>query len=457
MSNFSVRHEKSTTGHIVQILDFMAVCLSGWLAYQLRFAGDRDDWLTPMGNAEQALTLGTAVFAALFFGKVYRLWPGGALASMIGRVTLGWITTWALVLLLLVLTKTAESFSRIWLVTWLTTGVSCLWTGRITSFFIMARMRKAGYQHKSVVLCGDSDMLDMVRSRIQHATWSGFNIVATYGPEDVAGLRAFDAGHNPDEIWISLSTQNQGALEELLDGLGNSVANIRLLPDLMMYRVLSHGMTVTLGMPMIDLSVSPMFGSRELVKRLLDIAVASIALVLFSPVLLTTAIAVKLTSPGPVLFKQRRHGWNNEQIWVYKFRSMKVHQESPNQITQAVRGDPRLTPIGGFLRRSSLDELPQFLNVLQGRMSVVGPRPHALQHNDQYVQLIPKYALRHKVKPGITGWAQVCGHRGETDTLGKMEARIKHDIFYLENWSVWMDLKIIFLTPFATIQNKNVY
>lgn len=457
MSSFSVRREKSKTGHIVQTLDFLAVCVSGWLAYQLRFANEAGPWPVDMGDSERVLTLVTAVFAALFFGKVYRLWPGGALASMIGRVTLGWVLTWALILLLLVLTKTAESFSRIWLVTWLISGVMCLWAGRLVSFFTMAHMRKAGYQHKSVVLCGDSQMLDMVRSRIQRATWSGFDIVATFAPEDINGLRAFDAEHTPDEIWISLSTKNQGALDDVLDALGNSVANIRLLPDLMMYRMLNHGMTVTLGMPMIDLSVSPMFGSRELAKRLLDVFVASFALLFLSPVLLATAVAVKVTSPGPVLFKQRRHGWNNEQIWVYKFRSMKVHQEASNQVTQAVRGDARLTPIGGFLRRSSLDELPQFINVLQGRMSVVGPRPHALQHNEQYVQLIPKYALRHKVKPGITGWAQVCGYRGETDTLDKMEARIKHDIFYLENWSVWMDLKIIFLTPFATIQNKNVY
>jgi Undecaprenyl-phosphate glucose phosphotransferase len=456
MSKFSVRQSQSMTGWLVHVLDFSAICFSGWAAYQLRFAAEGEGFVA-LGTGERLLTLGTALFAAFFFGKVYRLWPGGALASMVGRVTLGWLITWVVLLLVLVLTKTAESFSRIWMVSWLVVGTLALWMGRVVSFFVMAQMRRQGYQHKQVVLFGDSSMLDMVRSRIASATWSGYSIAATFSTEQIAELQQYDSKENPDEIWISLSSKNQAGLTEVLDALRNSVANIRLLPDLVMYRVLNHGMTVTLGMPMVDLSVSPLFGSRQVAKSIFDFAVAAVALVILSPLLICIAIAVKLTSPGPVLFKQRRHGWNNEEIWVYKFRSMKVHQELPDRVTQAVRGDCRLTPIGNFLRKTSFDELPQFINVLQGRMSVVGPRPHALQHNNEYVKLIPKYALRHKVKPGITGWAQVCGHRGETDTLDKMEARIKHDIFYLENWSLWLDLKIIFLTPFATIQNKNVY
>jgi putative colanic acid biosynthesis UDP-glucose lipid carrier transferase len=224
-----------------------------------------------------------------------------------------------------------------------------------------------------------------------------------------------------------------------------------------MYQILNHGMSITVGIPMIDISVSPMFGSRRVVKSLLDYTVASLALLMLSPVLLMIAAAIKLTSKGPVLFQQKRHGWNDEEIWVYKFRSMAMHKESDGAVTQALRDDPRVTPVGRFLRKSSLDELPQFFNVLQGRMSVVGPRPHALKHNSDYVKLIPKYALRHKVKPGITGWAQICGYRGETDTLDKMEGRVKHDIYYLEHWSLWMDLKIIAMTPLATVQNKNVY
>lgn len=398
-----------------------------------------------------------ASFAALFFGHVYRLWAGGSLPAMVGRVTLGWCFTWAMLTILLMLTKTTETYSRIWMVTWLLTGTVALWLGRIGAFMLMAHMRRAGYHHQRVILYGDSKMMDTVRLRIEKATWSGFDIVAVGTPGDGSDLNALNDKYKPDEIWIGLSVTNQEQLDLVMNSLRNSVANIRLLPDLMMYRILNHGMSITVGIPMVDISVSPMFGERKLLKAALDYIVASVILLLLSPLLIAIAIGVKATSPGPILFKQRRHGWNDEEIWVYKFRSMTTHQEQEGVVTQAKRNDARVTPFGGFLRRTSLDELPQFINVLQGRMSVVGPRPHAIAHNDEYRKLIPMYALRHKVKPGITGWAQVCGYRGETDTIDKMEGRVRHDIFYLENWSVWMDLKIIFLTPIATIQNKNVY
>ncbi|MGD9872416.1 MAG: exopolysaccharide biosynthesis polyprenyl glycosylphosphotransferase, partial [Thauera sp.] len=175
------------------------------------------------------------------------------------------------------------------------------------------------------------------------------------------------------------------------------------------------------------------------------------------PVCIVIALAIKLTSPGPVLFKQYRTGINGQRFKVYKFRSMVVHQESAGHVTQAKKGDARVTPIGAFLRRTSLDELPQFFNVLQGRMSIVGPRPHALAHNEYYKDLVESYMQRHQVKPGITGWAQVNGLRGETDTLEKMKARVEHDLWYIDNWSLWLDLKIIFLTVFKGFVNPNAY
>ncbi|MDH5184914.1 MAG: exopolysaccharide biosynthesis polyprenyl glycosylphosphotransferase, partial [Gammaproteobacteria bacterium] len=176
-----------------------------------------------------------------------------------------------------------------------------------------------------------------------------------------------------------------------------------------------------------------------------------------SPLLLFIAISIKLSSKGPVFFKQMRHGWDGRIIKVYKFRSMKVHQEFDGTVTQAIKRDPRITKIGAFLRRTSLDELPQFYNVLQGRMSIVGPRPHAVAHNEHYKEVVDQYMLRHKVKPGITGWAQVNGWRGETDTVEKMQKRVEFDLFYIENWSFWFDLKIIFLTVFKGFVDKNAY
>ena len=455
MSSFKIRKSASFTNLMVEVLDFLAICAGGWLAFQIRFATS-DNW-ADMRPAEHMLVLGLASFSALFFGKMYRMWPGGALAAMVGRVTAGWLTAWTALVMLLAFTKSAETFSRGWLINWLLMTILTLWLGRIIAFFIMAQMRRSGYQHKSVVLYGDTTMMSKVRERIGQATWSGFDIVDSIVPEDGKDLGLIDATLKPDEIWISLSMSDQTQLDKIMHSLRHSVANIRLLPDLMMYQILNHGMSVTVGIPMVDISISPMFGGRRIVKSVQDYVVASLALVLLSPFLLAIAIAIKLTSRGPVLFQQKRHGCNDEEILVYKFRSMNVHKEQHGHVTQATRGDTRLTPIGSFLRKTSLDELPQFINVLQGKMSVVGPRPHALKHNNDYVKLIPQYALRHKVKPGITGWAQICGYRGETDTLDKMEGRVKHDIYYMENWSLWMDLKIIALTPLATIQNKNVY
>ena len=177
----------------------------------------------------------------------------------------------------------------------------------------------------------------------------------------------------------------------------------------------------------------------------------------FSLHVLIIAIAIKLTSPGPVIFKQKRHGWDGRPIKVYKFRSMKIHQELDGKVTQAKQNDERITRLGAFLRKTSLDELPQFFNVLQGKMSIVGPRPHAIEHNELYKDQVEKYMLRHMVKPGITGWAQINGLRGETDTLEKMQKRVEYDLYYIENWSVWLDLKIIILSVFKGFINKNAY
>jgi putative colanic acid biosynthesis UDP-glucose lipid carrier transferase len=211
------------------------------------------------------------------------------------------------------------------------------------------------------------------------------------------------------------------------------------------------------GLPVLNFSITPMMGINRLVKTLEDRILAFLLLLLISPLMFIIAIGVKLSSPGPAIFKQRRHGWDGKPITVYKFRTMKVHREEKGQITQASKNDSRITPFGAFLRRTSLDELPQFINVLQGQMSIVGPRPHAIEHNEQYKRLINDYVRRHKVKPGITGWAQVNGWRGETNILEKMQKRIEYDLWYIENWSLWFDLKIILLTVFKGFVGQNAY
>jgi len=260
-----------------------------------------------------------------------------------------------------------------------------------------------------------------------------------------------------DEVWLCLPVGDKEGIFATLDALRHSTANIRLVPDLFALRLINHGVSEVLGIPMLDLSASPITGKVRLMKAVQDRLLGALILLLISPLMLAIALAIKLTSHGPVLYRQLRHGWNGEGIWVYKFRSMVVHQEPDFQVTQARRNDARITPLGAFLRRTSLDELPQFINVLQGRMSIVGPRPHAVAHNEHYKELVPGYMLRHKVKLGITGWAQVNGFRGETDTLDKMEKRVEYDLHYIENVSLWLDLKIIVATVFKGFVHKNAY
>jgi putative colanic acid biosysnthesis UDP-glucose lipid carrier transferase len=259
-----------------------------------------------------------------------------------------------------------------------------------------------------------------------------------------------------DHVYISLPMASQPRILKILDDLKDTTASIYFVPDLFVTDLIQSKPTVLCGVPVISVCDTPFQGLSGGLKRGSDLMLASLILVLLAPVLIAIAVAVKLSSPGPIIFKQRRYGQSGEQIVVYKFRSMTVAEDGA-QITQARRNDQRITPLGAVLRRTSLDELPQFINVLQGRMSIVGPRPHAVAHNELYRKLIKGYMVRHKVKPGITGWAQVNGYRGETDTLEKMEGRIALDLDYLRNWSLKLDLLIILKTIRLVFKDQQAY
>lgn len=262
--------------------------------------------------------------------------------------------------------------------------------------------------------------------------------------------------HATKMIFISQPISAQPRIRKLLDELQDTTASVYFLPDIYIFDLMQARFDNVGGMPVIAICETPFMGLNGMIKRISDIVLATIILILLLPVMLLTALAVRLSSPGPVIFRQRRYGLYGEEIMVYKFRSMTV-QENGETVTQARKEDPRVTRVGAFLRRTSLDELPQFINVLQGKMSIVGPRPHAVAHNEQYRKLIKGYMLRHKVKPGITGWAQVNGMRGETDTLEKMEARIRYDLDYLRSWSLWLDLWIIVKTVMVVLKRENAY
>lgn len=263
--------------------------------------------------------------------------------------------------------------------------------------------------------------------------------------------------HGVREVYITLPLGSQPRIISLLEQIQGTTASIYFVPDVFGISIIQGRLQDLNGLPVVGICETPFTGTNMLVKRLSDIALSALILILISPVLLAIAIGVKLSSPGPAIFKQRRNGLDGEEIIVYKFRSMRAMDNGP-VVKQATKGDPRITPFGAFLRRTSLDELPQFFNVLQGRMSIVGPRPHAVAHNELYRQLIKAYMVRHKVKPGITGWAQVNGQRGETDTVDKMQSRVEYDLEYLRNWSLGFDLQIIARTvKVAFFDRSNAY
>jgi putative colanic acid biosynthesis UDP-glucose lipid carrier transferase len=278
-------------------------------------------------------------------------------------------------------------------------------------------------------------------------------------PRLLGGLKdvlAYVNTHGVKEVYITLPLGSQPRIVALLEQVQGTTASLFFVPDVFGISIIQGRLQDINGVPVVGICETPFTGTNDLIKRISDVVISTIILVLISPLLVAIAIGVKLSSPGPVIFRQRRNGLDGGEITVYKFRTMTTLENGPT-VKQATRGDPRITRFGAFLRRTSLDELPQFFNVLQGRMSIVGPRPHAVAHNEEYRRIIKAYMVRHKVKPGITGWAQVNGQRGETDTIEKMRTRVEYDLEYLRNWSLGLDLKIIAGTIRLLFFDKHAY
>ena len=414
------------------------------------------------GNAPVPARYSLLVLAAivLMFGfsrSFHRSWRSTSLLDMLKPVIVAWIYSLTLIVGWLFISKTSSDVSRLWFGTWALSTLAAMCAARLLIYSCLRWLRSKGYNFKKVLLVGTGPSSQFAQKGIESASWSGLQVQAVVAPQTLHTFINNPGQRHPDEVWLCLPLGDKAGIQTTLAVLRHSTANIRMVPDWFALKLMNHGVSEVAGLQLLDLSMSPITGSTHFVKLVQDMVLGALILILVSPLMLAIALAIKLTSPGPVLFKQTRHGWNGEKISVYKFRSMVVHQERDFAVTQATRNDARITPLGAFLRRTSLDELPQFFNVLSGSMSIVGPRPHALQHNDHYKELVPGYMRRHKVKPGITGWAQINGLRGETDTLHKMEQRVKHDLFYIENISLWFDLKIIFLTVFKGFIHPNAH
>ncbi|HDU2422186.1 undecaprenyl-phosphate glucose phosphotransferase, partial [Klebsiella pneumoniae] len=328
--------------------------------------------------------------------------------------------------------------------------------------------RRIGYNKRRVAFAGSLPAGISLLETFRKQPWLGFEVKGiyedsfsgTYDLELYAG-KISDLINEArkgtiDRIYIAMHMRDEVAIKNMVSQLTDTTCSVLYIPDVFTFNILQSRTEEINGVPVVPLFDSPLNGINMVFKRLEDIIVSSLILILISPILLVIATAVKTTSKGPVIFRQVRYGMDGKPIKVWKFRSMTV-MENDDKVIQATKNDIRVTKVGKFLRSTSLDELPQFFNVLFGQMSVVGPRPHAVSHNEQYRSLIQGYMLRHKVKPGITGLAQINGWRGETDTLEKMEKRIEYDLLYIRGWSIWLDLKIIFLTVFKGFINKSAY
>jgi Undecaprenyl-phosphate glucose phosphotransferase len=444
------KNETSLTDGL-RLVDAVVMVAMGWLMHHVRFSFDFDvkphPWLIFVGGF--GMLLGATLMV--------RSWSHRDMRGPMFAALKAWAIAWSIVLGVLVFTQLAADTSRLWLAAWAVSSLLAVFAVHWVYMALAYRLQKAFWTDRRLLIVGNSDHAHQVLQQMQRR--AGMQVGAQHVPNACAkALRTQLQQANPDEVWLCLNHEQTPHLPELLRVLSNSTADVRLLPDLQTLSLLNYGVSDLFGIATLNLSHSPMSSwSNQAMKWLEDKLIALLALAVFGPVMLVVAVAIKLTSPGPVLFVQNRHGWNGEVVKVYKFRTMVLHQPQGAVVAQATKHDQRVTRLGRFLRASSLDELPQLINVLQGRMSLVGPRPHAVQHNEAYRELIPSYMLRHKVKPGITGWAQIKGLRGETDTLDKMAARVKADLHYIENWSVWLDVRILVVTAFKGFVHKNAY
>ena len=436
------------------LMDLLLLTGAALFAYWLRF----DSWAMNEWYVLATFVISLSVLLCQAITGSYGSWRGQPLSHPLGRMVWAWLMALAALAVFAIATKLGAYFSRYWIGYTFAMGLLSILLLRLMLYGLLAYLRSQGKNQKSVVIISDAAQQHAIFNQLPHLPTQGYSvgaILALDSSEDFLPqlLHTTQTTH-PHEIWICLPLSEGDRVKAILHTLRHQLADIRFIPDLSDISLLNHKINTIVGLHSIDISCSPMGGASRVVKRVEDLVLGSVISVLILPVCAVIYVAIKLTSPGPAVFKQHRLGFNGKPFKVYKFRSMEVHNEADGQVTQAAQNDPRITPLGAFLRRTSLDELPQFYNVLQGRMSIVGPRPHALAHNEYYKDLVESYMQRHKVKPGITGWAQVNGLRGQTDTIDKMQKRVEFDLWYINNWSVWLDLKIIARTIFTGFINN---
>ena len=393
-------------------------------------------------------------FLAAELFTLYRLVRLTSLGEITKKIVVIWAVVTLVLLLIAVATKSSTDYSRLTIGSWLILCPVALITSHLMLFKLFHHLSNQRNNLHSYAILGEGQAIHTLPEKIAQAPWARFRLAGTFTnlPALLEELKI-----NPvDYVFLSYGSHEQQKIISAIRALEDSTASVYLVPDLLLSDLLGSRWIMLGDTPLVVINDHPFYGGWWALKKIEDLVLGSLILLLTLPLMAVIAIVIKLSSPGPVLFKQRRHGLNGEVIKIFKFRTM-TSLEDGDVIVQATQQDTRITKIGKFLRRHSLDELPQFFNVLEGTMSIVGPRPHALAHNEHYRQLISGYMQRHKVKPGITGWAQAHGLRGETETVDKMQKRVEYDLYYINHWSIGLDLKIILLTIFNGFKGKTAY
>ena len=420
----------------------------------------------PFAGPSMALVI---LLLVLMFPGINRFGKTGV--GVLIDIVLSWVSVLVVLALLGYATRAYEVFDQEMLLAWAVATPIAQWLcAVIGTLWIRWRASRPGSRRPAVII-GANKMGIRVTQMLRERHVFGHDLLGFFDDRsderielpagasllgNLTTLPEFIEAHGVKDVFITLPLSSQPRILNLMAKLQNTTASLHFVPDVFGISIIQGRLADMGGVPVVGLLVTPFEGINGVIKRLSDVVLSALILLLISPILLVVALGVKLSSPGPVIFRQRRTGLDGEIIEVYKFRSMTT-QDNGQVVQQATRDDPRITPFGAFIRKTSLDEMPQFVNVLQGRMSIVGPRPHAVAHNEQYRKIVKAYMARHKVKPGITGWAQVNGLRGETDTLDKMARRVEYDLEYLRNWSLGLDLLIIAKTVKLMFFDRKAY
>ena len=468
--------ERSLSGAVVtgvaQVVEAALLALLGYGIYEYYVELGQPAFYVPVIMA--SCLLANVLFNA---ARTHRIASYRTLFSQIGRVLIGWTLVMTVLTVGIFFLKAGDLFSRVWLVSWFAGGAILLIAFRLTLRALVARWTAQGRLRRRTAVVGGGKDAEVLIEQIRDSASNDIALLGLFddriddrSPDQVAGypklgkvadLIEFARRTQVDLVLVSMPLSAEKRVLDMLTQLWVLPVDIRLSAHMSKLKFTNKAYSYVGDIAVFDMADRPISDWNLVFKWVFDKAVALIALILLSPVMIATAIAIKLESKGPVFFRQNRHGFNNELIKIYKFRSMRTDMADTAAARLVTKDDPRVTRVGKFIRKTSIDELPQLFDVLKGELSIVGPRPHALQakaDNKLYYEAVDGYFARHRVKPGMTGWAQINGWRGETDTIDKIMQRVNHDLYYIEHWSILFDLYIVLMTPVSLVsKNENAY